>query len=294
VQFTFSGSVLAQALVSGLMLGGMFALISIGLTLIWGVMKIINFAHGEFLMLGLYVAYFMVADVHISPYLTFFVTIPAVAIIGVIIFRATIAPILKDPVMNQIMLTLGLSLILQNLALLVFHADVLNATTRWATMTIEIGSVAVGVSQLICLVGSILCTIGIWYFLKTTDMGRAIRAAAQNPTAATLMGINVARVYMFAFALGSATLGYAASLMIPFYYTSPTVGAFLGLIAFIVVVLGGMGNLVGCFLGGIIMGLAEAIGAAIFPGSLSRVFSFGLFVVFLVFRPQGVLARRQA
>jgi branched-chain amino acid transport system permease protein len=293
MQFSFSGPVLAQALASGIMLGGMFALISIGLTLIWGVMKIINFAHGEFLMLGLYVAYFMVADVHISPYLTFFVTIPAVALIGVVIFKATIDPILKDPVMNQIMLTLGLSLILQNLALVAFHADVLSVTTRWTTMNIHLGSVVIGVSQLICLVGSILATLGLWYFLKTTDVGRSIRAAAQNPTAATLMGINVPRIYMFAFALGSATLGFAASLMIPFYYTSPTVGAFLGLIAFIVVVLGGMGNLLGCFIGGIIMGLGESIGAAIFPGSLSRVFSFGIFVLFLVFLPQGVLSRRR-
>jgi len=290
----FSGPVLAQALASGIMLGGMFALISIGLTLIWGVMKIINFAHGEFLMLGLYVAYFLVADAHIDPYLTFFVTIPAVALIGVIIFKATIDPILKDPVMNQIMLTLGLSLILQNVALVAFHADVLSARTRWTTMTIHLGSVVVGASQLICLVGSIACTFALWYFLRTTDIGRSIRAAAQNPRAATLMGINVARIYMFAFALGSGTLGFAASLMIPFYYTAPTVGLFLGLIAFIVVVLGGMGNLLGCFVGGLIMGLGEAIGAAIFPGSLSRVFSFGIFILFLIFKPQGVLSRKAA
>jgi branched-chain amino acid transport system permease protein len=290
----FSGDVLAQALVSGLMLGGMFALISIGLTLIWGVMKIINFAHGEFLMIGLYVAYFLVAKAGMSPYLTIFITIPAVVALGLILFKGTIDPILKDPVMNQIMLTLGLSLILQNLALTFFHADVLSVRTGWTTRNLEIGPVVIGWSQIICFVGAVLCTLAVWYFLKVTDTGRAIRAAAQNPTAATLQGVNVPWIYLLAFGIGSGTLGLAASLMIPFYYASPTVGLFLGLIAFIVVVLGGMGNLLGCFIGGIIMGLAEAIGAAIFPGSYSRVFSFGIFILFLVFKPQGVLSRRPA
>lgn len=290
----FDAQVFTQALVSGVMLGGMFALISIGLTLIWGVMKIINFAHGEFLMLGLYIAYFLVANAGFPPYLTIFITVPAVALIGIFIFKVTINPILKDPVMNLIMLTLGLSLILQNLALVAFKADVLSVRTAWTKRVIDVGGVVISVSQVICLIGAILTTLGIWWFLKSTDVGRAVRAAAQNPAAATLMGIDVPKIYLLAFGLGSATLGLAASLMIPFYYTSPTVGLFLGLIAFIVVVLGGMGNLFGCFLGGLIMGLAESLGAAIFPGSLSRVFSFGIFVLFLIFRPQGVLSRRQA
>ena len=290
----FDAQVFTQALVSGVMLGGMFALISIGLTLIWGVMKIINFAHGEFLMLGLYTAYFLVANVGFPPYLTILITVPAVALIGIFIFKVTINPILKDPVMNLIMLTLGLSLILQNLALVAFKADVLSVRTAWTKRVIDVGGVVISVSQVICLIGAILTTLGIWWFLKSTDVGRAVRAAAQNPAAATLMGIDVPKIYLLAFGLGSATLGLAASLMIPFYYTSPTVGLFLGLIAFIVVVLGGMGNLFGCFLGGLIMGLAESLGAAIFPGSLSRVFSFGIFVLFLIFRPQGVLSRRQA
>ena len=288
----FDAQVFTQALVSGVMLGGMFALISIGLTLIWGVMKIINFAHGEFLMLGLYIAYFLVARAGFSPYLTIFVTVPAVALIGIIIFKATISHILKDPIMNLIMLTLGLMLILQNLALVAFKADVLSVRTAWTKRVIDVHGIVVSWSQIICLFGGIAATVGIWWFLKTTDIGRAIRASAQNPTAATLMGIDVARIYLFAFGLGSATLGFAASLMIPFYYVSPTVGLFLGLIAFIVVVLGGMGNLFGCFLAGMIMGLAESIGAAVFPGSLSRVFSFGVFVLFLIFKPQGVLSRR--
>lgn len=291
---TFSLPVILQALASGLMIGGVFALISVGLTLIWGVMKIINFAHGEFLMIGLYLAYFLINNVGMDPYLTILVTTPALFLVGIAIFQATIRPILKHPPMNQIMLTLGLSLILQNLALVLFKADVLSVRTRYTGINFMVGGVVVTLTEAIAFVGSVVATLLLYYILKTTDMGRWIRASAQNPTAATLMGVDVRFTYLLAFGMGSACLGVAASLLMPFYYTSPTVGLFLGLIAFVVVVLGGMGNFLGVFIGGLIIGLTESLGAAVMPGSLSRVFTFGVFVLFLLFRPQGILSRRQS
>jgi len=290
---TFSLPVILQALVSGILIGGVFALISIGLTLIWGVMKIINFAHGEFLMLGMYVAYFLIADAGWDPYLTMLVTVPALFLGGIVIFQLTIRPILKDPPMNQIMLTLGLSLMLQGLALWQFKADVLSVETTYASHIYVIGPVVMQLTEIIAFVGSVAATLALWYFLRTTDMGRSIRASAQNPTAATLMGIDVRLTYLVAFGIGSATLGVAASLLLPRYHTEPTVGLFLGLIAFVVVVLGGMGNFLGAFIGGLIIGLTENLGAAILPGSLSRVLTFVVFVLFLLFRPEGVLARRR-
>ncbi|MHB0980587.1 MAG: branched-chain amino acid ABC transporter permease [Thermoleophilia bacterium] len=290
---SFSLPVILQALASGLMIGGVFALISVGLTLIWGVMKIINFAHGEFLMIGLYLAYFLVAKAGMDPYLTVFITTPALFLIGIAIFQATIRPILKHPPMNQIMLTLGVSLILQNLALVLFKADVLSIRTGYTGINFTVGGVVVSLTEVIAFVGSVVATLVLYYILKTTDMGRWIRASAQNPTAATLMGIDVRFTYLLAFGIGSACLGVAASLLMPFYYTSPTVGLFLGLIAFVVVVLGGMGNFLGVFIAGLIIGLTESLGAAIMPGSLSRVFTFGIFVLFLLFKPQGILSRRQ-
>lgn len=290
---TFSLPVILQALASGLMIGGVFALISVGLTLIWGVMKIINFAHGEFLMIGLYLAYFLINNVGMDPYLTILVTTPALFLVGIAIFQATIRPILKHPPMNQIMLTLGLSLILQNLALVLFKADVLSVRTRYTGINFVVGGVVVTLTEAIAFVGSVVATLLLYYILKTTDMGRWIRASAQNPTAATLMGVDVRFTYLLAFGMGSACLGVAASLLMPFYYTSPTVGLFLGLIAFVVVVLGGMGNFLGVFIGGLIIGLTESLGAAVMPGSLSRVFTFGVFILFLLFRPQGILSRRQ-
>lgn len=290
---SFSLPVILQALASGLMIGGVFALISVGLTLIWGVMKIINFAHGEFLMIGLYLAYFLITKTGMDPYLTMLITTPALFLVGIAIFQATIRPILKHPQMNQIMLTLGVSLILQNLALVLFKADVLSVRTGYTGINFTLGGVVVSLTELIAFFGSVVATVVLYYILKTTDMGRWIRASAQNPTAATLMGIDVRFTYLLAFGIGSACLGIAASLLMPFYYTSPTVGLFLGLIAFVVVVLGGMGNFLGVFIAGLIIGLTESLGAAVMPGSLSRVFTFGIFVLFLLFKPQGILSRRQ-
>ena len=293
MSITLSFPLLAQAFASGVMLGGVFALIAIGLTLIWGVMGVINFAHGEFLMVGMYVAYFLAAKAGLDPYLTILVTVPALFLIGAGIFRVNIQPVLKDPVMNQILLTVGLMLVLQNLALVLFTATPLSLANPYNTTTFKVGPVVIPLSNLLGLVGSLLGVAILWWFLQYTDMGRAIRAASQNREAATLMGIDVRRTYLVAFGIGSACVGLAASLMIPFYYVAPLVGAFLGLVAFVVVILGGMGDVLGALVGGLIIGLSETMGAAILPGSLSRVLTFAIFILMLLFRPEGIFGRRQ-
>jgi len=293
MSITLSFPLLAQAFVSGTMLGGVFALIAIGLTLIWGVMGIINFAHGEFLMIGMYIAYFLAAKTGLDPYLTILVTVPALFLIGAGIFRANIQPVLKDPVMNQILLTVGLMLVLQNLTLVLFTATPMSIDNPYNRTTFNVGPVVIPLSNLLGLVGSLVGVAILWWFLQYTDMGRAIRAASQNRDAATLMGIDVRRTYLVAFGIGSACVGLAASLMIPFYYVSPLVGSFLGLVAFVVVVLGGMGNVLGALVGGLVIGLSETMGAAILPGSLSRVLTFAIFILVLLFRPQGIFRRSQ-
>lgn len=291
---TFSPELIAQSIVTGVMIGGIFALISVGLSLIWGVMRIINFAHGEFLMVAMYIAYFLVARGGWDPYATLLVTTPTLFLLGALVFQGTIRPILGHPSMNQIMLTVGLSLILQNLALIFFKADVLTTRTEYTRLILSVGPVIIRVPQLIAFVGSALTALLLYWYLQRTDMGRAIRAAAQNKRAAILMGVDVQRIYLLAFGLGSATLGVAASLMISFYYTSPTVGLFFGLIAYVVVVLGGLGNFLGTLVAGLIIGLTESVGAAILPGSLSRVLTFTLFILVLLFRPQGLLGGKRS
>ncbi len=287
-----TGALMIQALINGLTIGGVFALIAVGLTLIWGVMKIVNFAHGEFLMVAMYIAYFAITKAGMDPYLSMLLTVPALFLIGALIFRATIQPILKDPGMNQILLTLGVSLVLQNLALLLLKSDVLFTETWYGRIVFKVGPVFLELPRLIALGGSAITAWILYRFLQTTDMGRAIRAAAQNGPAAELMGIDVKRTYLVAFGLGSACLGVAGALMVPFYYVTPTVGNFFGQIAFVVVVLGGMGDFLGALVAGVIIGLTEAIGAAALPGSLARVLTFGIFFTFLLLRPQGIFGRR--
>lgn len=289
----FSFELLAQAVISGLLVGGIFALISVGLSMIWGVMRIINFAHGEFLMVGMYVAYFLTARAGWDPYLTLFLTAPVLFAVGVLIFQSTIRPILVDPPINQIMLTLGWSFILQNLALILFKADIRSASTAYTYLNFYLGPVVVRSSQLFAFIGSALAAIFLYWFLQATETGRAIRATAQNREAAMLMGVNVRRTFLIAFGIGSATLGIAASLMIPFYYASPTVGLFFGLIAYVVVVLGGLGNFLGVLVAGLVIGLTESVGAALLPGSLSRVLTYGLFVLVLLFKPNGLFSGRK-
>jgi branched-chain amino acid transport system permease protein len=291
MELTINLPLLLQALASGIMLGAVFALIAIGLTLIWGVMGIINFAHGEFLMIGMYLAYFLAAKGGMDPYFTIILCVPILFIIGSLIFRLNIQPVLKDPVMNQILLTVGLSLVLQNLALVIFSATPLSFDNIYNKTTFTIGQIVIPLSNLLAFIGSLIGIAFLAWFLKYTDIGRSIRAASQNKDAATLMGIDVRRTYLIAFGVGSACVGLAASLMIPFYYVSPTVGSFLGTVAFIVVVLGGMGNVPGALVGGLIIGLSETMGAAILPGSLSRVLTFLIFIIVLLLRPQGILRR---
>lgn len=289
-----SSHVLVQALIDGLLYGGLLALVAVGVTLIFGVMKIINFAHGEFLMVGMYIAYFLVAGAGFNPYLTIVVTIPAVALMGVLIFKGTLSRILSDPPMNQIMLTLGIGMILRNLALLVFHGDVRTIRSEWPDAHFNLGDAVVGTPHVVAFAGAVCAALGIAYVLRRTDIGRGAIAAAQDATAAALVGVSVRRVYMFAFALGSATLGLAASLLVAYQGVTPTAGAYLGIMAFLVTVLGGIRSILGCFLAGLVIGLAADIGAAVFPGTLSQGFTLCIFILVLIFRPQGLLSRRQA
>lgn len=225
---TFSLPLFLQAVASGILLGGLFALIATGLTLIWGVMKIINFAHGELLMIGLYLVYFLVTKFGLDPYLTIPISFVALFLFGALIFRLNIQPVLKDPVMNQILLTVGLMLVLQNLALLAFTATPLTYDNSYNRATYQVGPIILPLSNVLAFIGSLIGILLLGLFLYRTDTGRAIRAASQNAEAAILMGIDVPRTYLIAFGLGSGCVGIAASLMITFYYVSPMVGGFFG------------------------------------------------------------------
>ena len=286
-----SSALLLQAIVSGLLLGGVYSLICVGLTLTFGVMRIINFAHGEFLMVAMYATYFFAVGFKLEPYAAIVVVLPGLFLFGVMVFYFLIRPIQSRDPLNQMLLLVGLSLVLQNGALALFSPDTRALQSSLLYSKIELGDVIVGTPMLIAFAVSIIVTLALYWQLRFTEFGRMIRAAASDRGAAELMGINVNRVNMLAFGMGVGCLGIAAPLMMPVYYVVPDIGTFFILIAFVVVVLGGLGNFVGAMLASFLVAIAQSIGALFMPGSTAPVLPFLLFVLVLLFKPEGLFGR---
>jgi len=281
-----------QALVSGILTGGLFALVAVGLTMILGVLKIVNFAHGEFLMLGMYLTFYCFSYLGVDPYLCLFISIPIFFVFGVVIQRLLINPVLNSPMEIQILITLGLFFFLQNLALFLFGPYLKSINTTYARTIISIGSVSFSSTRLIMFIFAIAFTVILYLFLKKSDLGKAIRACSDESYGATLVGINVKRVYMIAFGIGTACAGAAGTLLMPVYYVDPYIGLTFIMTAFVVVVLGGMGNYVGALIGGFIIGLAESFGSIIFAASLKQMVTFIIFILILLFKPTGLFGKK--
>jgi len=285
-------TLLWQACVSGLLIGGVYALVALGLTLIFGVMRIINFAHGTLMMLGMYAAFFLYTRAGLHPYLAAPLVGAAFFLVGVGLARGVIEPNRAAPESNQLLLTLGVALFLENGALALFSPDYRSIRPPDAAWTVHLGEAVVNVARLVACLASVALALGLWVFLRHTDTGRAIRAAAEEREGALLVGIDIRRLSAVAFGIGSAVVAVAGTLVTPFLYVAPDVGDVFNILAFVIVVLGGMGNFVGALLGGFLVGLAESLGAALLPGSLKQFPIFLLFVLVLLFRPTGLLGRR--
>lgn len=283
--------VLVQAIVSGLLIGGLYALISIGLTLIFGVMRIINFAHGDLMMLAMYGTYWLFTLYGIDPYISLIVTAPILFVIGSVIQRFLINRILEAPQASQLFLTLGVMLIAQNAALLLWKADYRAIWTYYTGSVIKLGEVFISIPRLASFAVAVILTGVLYVFLIRTKIGRAMRATAQNREVSSLMGVNVHRMYIVAFGIGTACVGAAGTLLSTFYYISPTVGTTFTLTAFIAVVLGGMGSFTGAFFGGLIVGLAESLGAMYIATQYRELITFILFIFILLLKPSGLLGK---
>ncbi|MFM1653757.1 branched-chain amino acid ABC transporter permease [Brevibacillus sp. B_LB10_24] len=280
----------AQVVISGILVGGIYALISMGLNLILGVVRIINFAHGEFLMIAMYISFLLYSTWGLDPYVSAPVVALALFAFGWLVHRVIIQPILDTSATVKIFATLGLSITLQNFALMMWNADYRTVQTAYQTTVIRMGEVAVSVPRLIAFLVAVLISLGLFLFLKYTLTGKAIRAVAMEKRAAALAGIPVKRIYLLAFGIGSGLVGLAGSLLMPIYYVFPTVGTLFVLTAFVVVVLGGMGSMFGAFLGGLLIGLVEALaGVWISPGLKEAVY-FAIFILVLLFRPSGLFS----
>ena len=282
-----------QLAIQGVLLGGIYGLIALGLSIIFGVMGVINFAHGQMMVMGMYVSYWIFALLGIDPYLSLLLSAASVFVLGYALQAVMVNRILDYPEAMQVLPLVSVGLILENAALMLWGPDHRSPHTALSLQTFWLGSVMVDVSRLIAFALAIAITLLIFLFLRSTDMGKRIRAAADNRTGAVLVGIDVNRVNNITFALGAATTGAAGALLLPLMPVSPHIGHDFTLIAFTVVILGGLGNLLGALVGGLILGVAESLSSLVLPATLKQAVSFTILVLIMLFRPHGLFGGRK-
>jgi branched-chain amino acid transport system permease protein len=277
-------------LVSGVLLGAIYALVSVGLNLIFGVTRVVNFAQGEFVMFGMYGAYLGRAVLGLDPYVSAFVVAPLTFLLGVVVQRLIIQPLVEQQSM-QMFATFGLLILMQNLVLMLTGGAAKSVRTSYSGSSLEVAGISVSVPRLVIFVLTTALTAALVVFLQRTMTGTAIRAVSQDRQAARLMGIDVERTYLLTFGLGAALAGVAGVLLAPLFTLTPEIGFSFILPAFAVVILGGLGSVVGAYVGGIAVGVIEALAGFYLDPSLKQTFWFVLFVAVLVVRPAGLLGR---
>jgi len=288
-----TAEILVQAMVLGLLQGGIYALVAAGLTLIYGVMKVVNFAHAEFLTLGMYLAFSAYTLLGVSPYLAAVFALGLVFVLGAAVQRTLIRPALRHPQINQLLITIGLSTMLIGAMQIIWGPRNYVVPLPWGRATLGLGDLRVTYTRLIAFGVAVAIAAGFWVFLKRARGGLAIRAAAQSPDAARLMGINVERVNLVTFGLGTGLAALAGALIAPVFFINPTFGIdYFLLPAFVIVVLGTMGNFVGAMVGGLVIGLAESFGGLLLGAALRQFASLAVFVLILLWLPRGVFGGR--
>ncbi len=284
--------VFLQTLISGVLVGGIYCLIGIGLTVIFGVMRIINACHGELIMVAMYLSYSLHRWLGLDPLVSVLATAPALFGLGCIIQRGFVARVrgsyAED---NSLLLTFGLGLILANTVLLLFTADYHVVETAYSRAVWNVAGLSISVAYAASFVLALAITAILYRFFTRTDLGMAIRATTQNRMAASLLGVNVERVSWVSYGLGAALAGAAGALFTPIFYLYPTVGSLFTIKAFVVVVLGGMGSIVGAICGGLVLGIVESLGAVYVSTGYKDAIGFVVFVLILAFRPAGLVGR---
>jgi len=284
---------LLQGTIGGLLIGGVYALVALGLNIVFGTMRVVNFAQGTLLMVGMFGVYWLWALTGLHPYLSPLVTVPLLFGLGYLVQQTLVAPLFarergREP-MSVLLLTLGLALVLENLALLLFAADFKTVDTSIGRQTFKVAGLIVSVPRLIGL-GAMLATgAALYLFFTRTDLGRAIRATGQDRQVARLMGIDDRRIYNVAFGLSAGLMGIAAAVLVPFFYVHPAIGTSFLLRAFVIVVLGGLGSMPGAVLGGLLVGVIEGLVGLYVQAAAAQIVLFGLFIAMVFARPTGLL-----
>ena len=284
-------TIFLQSLLSGILIGGAYALIGVGLTIIFGVMRVINFAHGELVMLGMYASYFLFTLGHVDPFVSIVFVFPLLFLFGAILQKTVINRVLNALPQNQILLTIGIGLILSNTMMLLFTSDYRIISTSYSSGSFRLGEISVSVPLLLSFVITAAVTAALYWFLLKTDTGQAIRATAQDRDAAQLMGVNVRRMSVLATGIGAGLAAVAGSLISPTYYSFPQVGQPFTLKAFVIVVLGGMGSVMGATVGGILIGATESLAGAYIGAGLKDLVVYVLFLLVLLFKPAGLFGK---
>lgn len=287
-----SFDILIPAILNGIMTGAVYALIALGLTLIYGVLHIINFAHGALLTAALFAVYFAYKLLGLDPYVAVFAITPVFFVLGYALQRFIIGPASHGEDRNILLVTLGIAVVVQNLLLYAFHADTRTIDVPSGFNVLDIGVALLPVSRVVGVGAVIVLAAALWALLNLTDIGKAIRAVSKEKLGAELSGIDVAHVYATTFGLGTACVAIAACLLMPSFYVNPNVGNSFILVAFTIVVLGGMGSVPGALLGGLLIGVIESLGGLYFGESLGQLGIFVTFILVLLLRPSGLLGAR--
>jgi len=280
---------LLQAILDGLLIGGVYSVISIGLTLVYGVMGIVNFAQAEFLAIGMFVAWFAWAFLGLDPVVAAPLSFAVAFAIGWMVQGQLIARVLEAPSVAQIFLTVGILIVIENGSLLLFGSQFRSVTTSYQTAALSLGPLFISVPYLIAFAMSLACGMALWWFMRASWLGRAMRATAQNPAAARLMGVDAELMYKIAFALGVGLTAFGGAVIMPYVTVFPGVGSQFVVLMFTVVVLGGLGSVAGAVVGGLAVGIIQALSALFFPIQLQNLVLFVVFILVLALRPQGLI-----
>ena len=284
----FSPLILITAVLNGLLTGAVYALVALGLTLIYGVLHIINFAHGALLSMALFGAFFAFRLLGLDPYLAALFLAPALFAFGYALQRFIIGPASHGDDRNILLVTLGVSVVIENVLLYAFRADTRTIDVPYAFQTLDLGFTFLPIPRVIGFGAVLAVAVALWALMTWTDLGKAIRAVAKEKLGAELVGIDVSHVYAVTFGLGTACVAIAACLLIPTYYVNPTVGEAFVLIAFTIVVLGGMGSVPGALIGGLLIGVVESLSGLFLGESLGQIGIFLIFIIVLLVRPTGL------
>jgi len=280
--------IIIQAIINGLLIGFVYALVSLGLTLIWGTMEIVNFAHGDFLMLGMYVSFWFFTLLGMDPLISLPIVFLVSFIFGMLVYKGVIKTILNRQMLSQVLATYGLGMVFQALALFFWSPNYRLIRGNALKGTFRLGNISIGIPEFVTSVICLFAIIGLFYFLNKTKIGRAIKATTLNKDAAALVGINIEFIFTLVLGLGIALVGMAGSLLSNFYYIYPQVGALFGTLAYVVVAIGGFGSVQGALMGGLLLGIITSLTGVLIDPAFKYAAAFLVYLIVVLIKPTGL------